>query len=53
MIFEVLYQQLKSFENVWFAGAVIVSIVHPENYFKVFVHGVSQKTEMYFKLAVC
>lgn len=53
MIFEVLYQEHESFENGWYAGAVNVSIVHPENYFKVFVHGVSQQTEMYFKLAVC
>lgn len=53
MIFEVLYQELKSFENGWFAGAFIIRMVHPENYFKVAVQGVSQKTEMYLKLAVC
>lgn len=52
MIFEVVYQELKSFQNGWFAGAFIVSVVYPENYFKVAVHGVSQKTEMYLKLAV-
>lgn len=52
MIFEVLYQELKSFESGWFAGAFIVSMVHTEKYFKEAVHGVNQKTETYLKLAM-
>lgn len=51
MIFEVLYQEHKSWKYVEFE-AFIVSMVYPENYFKVAVCGGCQKKEMFLKLTM-